>query len=147
VKAWPAHDPIRYARRMNRAALVPFAVVLALSAAFVAVVLACSSSTGGGSGNVAYSLLYCPNAETLVTATCTSCVENSCSSDVTAANSGCAPYLQCACALGTDAATCSYGPLAVIGPDGGANACLGDTTGLLTCEVSHCLAQCNDAGL
>jgi hypothetical protein len=130
---------------MNRAACL---VVLAMSLLFgLAVAFVACSSSNDGSGTVAYSLLYCPNAETLVTTTCTSCVESNCSDDVTAANSGCAPYLQCACAPGSDAAACPYGPLVVTGPDGGTNACLGDTTGLLTCEVAHCFAQCNDAGL
>jgi hypothetical protein len=130
---------------MNRAAL---AVVFAMSAVFVAVVLACSSSgsSGGGGNPSGYSATNCPNVSLLGTsASCNSCVESKCASELTSANSACSAWLACVCAPGTDAGACPNGPLTAGGGDGG-EACTAAVLGLGACNLASCLPCPADGG-
>jgi hypothetical protein len=132
---------------MDRAALAPFAVVFALSAVFFGVVLACSSSGGGGSGSVSgYSATNCPNVSLLGnSASCTSCVESKCASELTSANSACSAWLACVCEPGTDAGACPNGPLTAGGGDGGAE-CTAAVLSVGACNLASCFGCSADGG-
>ena len=94
---------------------------------------ACSNSSSGGTG-AAYSVTSCPN-KVGATATCNSCLEASCTSQVSAANRACADVIACNCPAGSDAAACpAQSP-----------SCDTATVEFLGCALAKCGSACGAA--
>ncbi|HEY1694245.1 MAG TPA: hypothetical protein VGG39_18880 [Polyangiaceae bacterium] len=106
-------------------------VLGAVVGAAVAAVACSSSSKGNGSGS-------CNGAPTTESADCTSCIENSCGSQVSAYESACSDYVSCFCNGGANAQAEQNCESKL---SEGNCASAGDAVG--TCEQSSCATQCS----
>jgi hypothetical protein len=107
---------------------------MGIAAVLLSLVSGCSNDSNGGTG-AAYSVTSCPN-KTGATATCNSCLEASCPSQVSAANSACADVIACNCPAGSDAAACPAQ----------SSACDSATVDFLGCALAKCASACGASG-
>lgn len=111
--------------------------------AFVAGVMACSSSSSGGNSAFPFSGPSCmggPPGTQQVSAACTSCVDNACSSQFACIKTDCADYYNCICACQPSDATCA-------GKCSMSSACQSCNSGAGQCLVSAnqnaCASDCS----
>jgi hypothetical protein len=90
-------------------------IVSTFIAAALCAITACSNTCngGGGGGATSYSYTNCP-AKVVLAPSCVTCLETSCSSQLSAVNTACSPYFNCVCPNGVDAATCPKAPSAAL---------------------------------
>ncbi|HEY8091456.1 MAG TPA: hypothetical protein VIF09_26510, partial [Polyangiaceae bacterium] len=115
---------------MRNAILLAMGAVCAVAAAF-----ACSSSSsGGGGGNCGYSQGGTTNQA------CTSCVESSCSSQISTYNGACSDYSSCVCSAGSNASA-----LQACQSKASEGSCPSAAQGVSSCVASKCSSQCNNS--
>jgi hypothetical protein len=112
--------------------------VLAVSTALALLVLACSSKSASKGG----SLPTCQGAQPSSgsnSAACTSCVESSCSSDLSSVESACSAYLGC-----YSGCQCSDGQCIANCQSQVTSNCESALTAGSSCEAQNCPSQCSD---
>lgn len=119
--------------------------VLAFASVVFAAVAACSSSSSGNSnnGNGNGSCAGSPGASS--SASCTSCLQSKCSSQVSGVQSACATFESCYCACAPNDANCKSGCEAKIDAS-----CQSAASAATSCQQQSCAAECSstpaDAG-
>ena len=114
--------------------------------AFVVGVMACSSSSSSGNSAFPFSGPSCnggPPGTSQVSAACTSCVDNACSSQFSCIKSDCADYYNCVCACQPGDGTCA-GKCTMSSACQSCNSTAGQC--LVSANSGSCASDCSGGG-